>query len=96
MSKRNNVTNVFVALVVILSIFFTYNNAEAQNDEKVKPKYEREGPYDWKSNMVIADRKRDAEGKLLPLQSYDETVRRGMSFLLDDHLKWFIKDQQRV
>jgi rhamnogalacturonyl hydrolase YesR len=23
------------------------------------------------------------------LQSYDETIRRGMSFLLDDHLKWF-------
>jgi len=44
---------------------------------------------DWKSMMTIADRKRDARGKLLPLQSYDETIRRGMSFLLDDHLKWF-------
>jgi len=51
--------------------------------------YEHEGIYDWKKNMVIADQKRDAAGMLLPLQSYDETIRRGMSFLLVDHLKWF-------
>lgn len=44
---------------------------------------------DWKSLMTVAPVKRDAHGKLLPLQSYDETIRRGMSFLLDDHLKWF-------
>ena len=25
----------------------------------------------------------------MPLQSYDETIRRGMSFLLDDHMAWF-------
>jgi len=46
-------------------------------------------PFDWRQMMTIAPRKRDAEGKLLPLQSYDETIRRGMSFILDDHLKWF-------
>lgn len=39
--------------------------------------------------MTIAEVKREAGGKLLPLQSYDETIRRGMSFILDDHLKWF-------
>jgi hypothetical protein len=39
--------------------------------------------------MTIAKVKRDPQGKLLPLQSYDETIRRGMSFILDDHLKWF-------
>ena len=49
----------------------------------------RAADIDWKSTMVIAERQRDAEGKLLPLQSHEETVRRGMSFLLDDHMKWF-------
>lgn len=44
---------------------------------------------DWKSMMTISERKCDAQGNLLPLQSYDETIRRGMAFLLDDHLKWF-------
>ncbi len=64
-------------------------NVAGQNADEAKPKYEREGIYDWKKNMVIADRKRDAAGMLLPLQSYDETIHRGMSFLLVDHLKWF-------
>jgi len=44
---------------------------------------------DWRKMMTIAEVKRDERGKLLPLQSNDETIRRGMSFLLDDHLKWF-------
>ena len=44
---------------------------------------------DWKPLMTVADRQRDDDGNLLPLQSYDETIRRGMSFILDDHLKWF-------
>ena len=44
---------------------------------------------DWRKLMTVAPVKRDAEGKLMPLQSYDETIRRGMSFILDDHLKWF-------
>jgi len=45
---------------------------------------------DWEKDfMTVADVKRDGDGKLLPLQSYDETIRRGMSFILDDHLKWF-------
>ncbi len=48
-----------------------------------------EAALDWKAMMTIAERKRDAQGDLLPLQSYDETIRRGMSFLLNDHLKWF-------
>ena len=43
----------------------------------------------WKSLITIAERKRDVQGDLLPLQSYDETIRRGMTFLLEDHLKWF-------
>ncbi len=55
----------------------------------VSGQYEPEGNYDWKSNMVIADRKRDEAGMLQPLQSYDETIRRGMSLLLIDHLLWF-------
>jgi hypothetical protein len=44
---------------------------------------------EWKSMMTVAERKRDAQGQLQPLQSYDETIRRGMEFLLKDHLKWF-------
>lgn len=44
---------------------------------------------DWKPLMTIAERQRDSQGALLPLQSYDETIRRGMAFLQDDHLKWF-------
>ncbi|GAG85397.1 unnamed protein product, partial [marine sediment metagenome] len=45
---------------------------------------------DWKNHfMTVAPVKRDAAGKLNPLQSYDETIRRGMSFILDDHLNWF-------
>ncbi|MCX6997481.1 MAG: hypothetical protein NTV49_10440, partial [Kiritimatiellaeota bacterium] len=44
---------------------------------------------DWKPLMTVAKPKRDAQGNLLPLQSYDETIRRGMAFVLDDHLKWF-------
>ena len=39
-------------------------------------------PEDWKSTITIAKTKRDAQGNLLPLQSYDETIRRGMAFLL--------------
>ncbi len=39
--------------------------------------------------VTVATRMRDAHGKLLPVQSYDETINRGMSFILDDHLKWF-------
>jgi hypothetical protein len=46
-------------------------------------------PIDWRKMMTIAEVRRDAGGNLLPLQSYDETIRRGMSFILDDHLKWF-------
>ena len=34
---------------------------------------------DWKPMMTIAERKRAAQGNLLPLQSYEETIRRGMA-----------------
>lgn len=44
---------------------------------------------DWKRGMVIAERQRDSAGRLLPLQSHEETVRRGIRFLLEDHAKWF-------
>jgi len=44
---------------------------------------------DWKNMMTVAPVKRDAHGRLLALQSYDETIRRGMTFLLADHLNWF-------
>lgn len=44
---------------------------------------------DWKNMMTVAPVKRDAHGRLLGFQSYDETIRRGMAFLLTDHLKCF-------
>lgn len=48
---------------------------------------------DWKRDlMTIAPVKRDTSGMLEPLQSYDQTIRRGMSFVLDDHPKWFKGD----
>jgi hypothetical protein len=43
----------------------------------------------WKSLITVADAKRDPQGNLLPLQSYDETIRRGMAFILQAHPAWF-------
>ena len=77
-----------LAAVILLSTTMC-TNVSNKNKEAETPKHSFEGNYDWKSNMVIAGRKRDDAGLLLPLQSYEETVRRGMSFLLDDHLEWF-------
>ena len=74
--------------VFILGVTMSTNVA-GQNEEGVSVKYVHNGNVDWQKMMTIADRKRDVGGKLLPLQSYDETIRRGMSFLLVDHLKWF-------
>ena len=34
-------------------------------------------PADWKMMITTADRKRDDQGKLLPLPSYDETPGKG-------------------
>lgn len=51
---------------------------------------------DWKTMMTVAPVKRDAHGRLLALQSYDETIRRGMTFLLADHLKWFKGSKESI
>jgi len=75
----------FIVFLSLISIF----SVTAQNEEAETPKHSFEGNYDWEQHMVIAERKRDDAGMLLPLQSYKETVLRGMSFLLDDHLEWF-------
>ena len=40
------------------------------------------------TNFVFADSKHDAKGNLLPLQSYGETISRGMKFLLEDQDAW--------
>ena len=77
---KSNTIRILTALIIFGTTMCT--KVAGQN-------YEREGNYDWKKNMVIADQKHDAADMLLPLQSYDETIRRGMSFLLKDHLKWF-------
>ncbi|MCP4312397.1 MAG: hypothetical protein GY790_14130 [Bacteroidetes bacterium] len=77
-----------VAAVIVLSICMC-TNVSNKNTEAETPKNSFEGNYDWEQHMVIADRKRDAAGLLLPLQSYEETILRGISFLLEDHLNWF-------
>ena len=38
---------------------------------------------------TTASVKRDPKGELLPLPSYDESIRRGMSLILDNHILWF-------
>ncbi len=84
---KSNFIRVLVAVIVLSTTMCT--NVSNKNTEAETPKHSFVGNYDWKSNMVIADRKRDAAGLLLPLQSYEETILGGMSFLLEDHLKWF-------
>lgn len=80
-------TKILVAMLLLGSI--TSTNIAGQNVEGVVPIYDPGGNVDWQQMMTIADRIRDASGRLLPLQSFDETVRRGMSLLLVDHLEWF-------
>lgn len=63
-------------------IMFTAFTGIAADQEPAKP-------IDWRKMMTVAEVKRDTNGRLLPLQSYDATIRRGMSFILDDHLQWF-------
>ena len=75
----------FIIVLVLISTF----SLTAQNEEAKTLKHSFEGNYDWEKNMVIADRKRDDEGSLLPLQPYEETISRGISFLFDNHMKWF-------
>ncbi len=84
---KSNFIRILYAVVILSTTMCT--NVSNKNKEEETPQHSFEGNYDWKQHMVIADRKRDEAGLLLPLQSYEETVRRGMSFLLDDHLKWF-------
>jgi hypothetical protein len=64
----NSSTLRILTTIIILSTTMATNVA-GQNAEGEKPKYKREGNYDWKKMMTIADRKRDAVGMLLPLQS---------------------------
>lgn len=95
MNMKSNFMKILVAVMILSTTMCTNvsnKNKEAvksESDEIEKTEHSFKGNYDWKKNMVIADRKRDDAGLLLPLQSYEETVRRGMSFLLDGHLEWF-------
>lgn len=101
MSRRNNIKNNSIRVLAAVSLLSTTMCVRVSNQDKEdaspksesteesKPEHSFKGNFDWEKNMVIADRKRDNKGMLLPLQSYKETTRRGMSFLLDDHLNWF-------
>ncbi|MFN4999569.1 MAG: hypothetical protein ACK5GK_00005, partial [Akkermansiaceae bacterium] len=80
--KQNPITRRALSSIALTAIVLS-SNATVSAAEPAAP------PVDWQKMMTIAEVKRDEHGKLLPPQSYDETIRRGMSFLLDDHLKWF-------
>lgn len=90
MNTKQNLKNSFTRTLeagIIVGAFVLANLAGQAAEEKTAQPTQKE--VDWRKMMTIADRKRDAQGSLLPLQSYDETIRRGMAFMLDDHLKWF-------
>ena len=87
MKVKKNTISGLAALIILSATMCT--SVSNKNTEAETPKHSFAGNYDWKSNMVIADRKRNEAGLLLPLQSYEETILRGMSFVLEDHLKWF-------
>ncbi len=84
---KSNIVRFLGAIIILSTTMGT--NVSGQNVEGEAVKYERDGNVDWKKMMTIEEPKRNNAGMLLPLQSYDETIRRGMSFLLVDHLKWF-------
>jgi hypothetical protein len=77
-----------LAAIILLSTTMCTSVAD-KNKKEATPEHSFDGNYDWEKEMTIADQNRDETGMLLPLQSYDETIRRGMSFLLVDHLLWF-------
>ncbi|MFN5422491.1 MAG: hypothetical protein ACK5AO_04425 [bacterium] len=70
----------FLSVFIQISVCQVSNNAHPQIEEI---------HYDWQKHMVIAKPAYNDQGNLLSLQSYEETVRRGISFLFDDHVKWF-------
>jgi rhamnogalacturonyl hydrolase YesR len=72
--------------VMLGVVLLTSHVCQAEEGKTVKTASQT---CDWRKMMTIAKVERDTSGRLLPLQSYDETIRRGISFLLDDHLKWF-------
>ncbi len=72
--------------VLCVPIFMT--TSLAQENNAIWPQLQTV-QFDWQKHMVVAKPQYDASGNLLPLQSYDETVRRGMSFLFDGHPHWF-------
>jgi len=83
---KRNFTRILAAVAILCTTLCT--KVTGQNED-VKSKPVSEEKYDWKKYIEFADRKRDEAGMLLQAQSYDETIRRGMSFLLEDHLLWF-------
>ena len=80
--KQNPITSRALSSIALTAIVLSSHSAVSAAEPAAPP-------VDWRKMMTIAEVKRDEHGKLLPPQSYDETIRRGMSFLLDDHMKWF-------
>ena len=86
MNRKSSFINTVASGIIMGSMMLTNFPSQAAEGNAAKPTTQE---IDWLKMMTIAEVKRDTSGKLLPLQSYDETIRRGMSFILDDHLKWF-------
>lgn len=104
MREKNTVSNFILVLVSVIMLSITMckspsnqnkkgANPEIDSKRETLEEHSFKGNFDWEAYMVIADRKRDEAGLLLPLQSYEETIERGVSFLLDDHLSWFKGDK---
>jgi hypothetical protein len=81
-NRRHPVIGIIPVLITLCSLAVSFHST-APAAEPATP------TVDWRKMMTVAGVKRNEHGNLLPLQSYEETIRRGMSFLLDDHLKWF-------
>lgn len=96
-NMKTNILRILLAVIPLSTTMCTSEtnqnkkgeNPEIEAKEETVEEHSFKGNFDWEANMVIADRRRDEAGLLLPLQSYEETIERGVSFLLDDHLDWF-------
>ncbi|MDD7983918.1 hypothetical protein PQO01_03010 [Lentisphaera marina] len=82
-----NIKFMVLGITALLSIPQLSTHANKQNHSDIR--WDQIKTFKWQKHMVVAARKRDAKGFLLPLQSYQETIDRGMSFIFDDHPQWF-------
>ena len=83
---------VLFRFLMISFLLFTcsINVSPAQSDEHRKQWLEQ------RNYMVFAPAQLDSAGRLVPLQSYDETVRKAMNFITDVLPDWFKGDKNTL